>query len=118
KRCQRWKGRSAFLFVLFVLLDLGLLPFAVYQQSHSLILTGAIEIFSLFLFSLGVSNEENAVGVVMALAYIVLWVAIDLWYLSNHPSLSSSQLSILSVILAATIFRLLLFLWRTPFGQR
>ncbi|MFL5654986.1 MAG: toll/interleukin-1 receptor domain-containing protein [Ktedonobacteraceae bacterium] len=118
KRCYRWKGKSAFLLVVFVLLDLGLLPFAVYQQSHSVILTVALEAFSLFLFSLGVSNEENAVGVIMALAYIVIWVGIDLWYLSNHPSLSSSQLSILSVILAATIFRLLLFLWRTPFGQR
>ena len=118
KRCHRWKGKSAFLLVVFVLLDLGLLPFAVYQQSHSAILTVVLGAFSLFLFSLGVSNEENAVGVIMALAYIVIWVGIDLWYLSNHPSLSSSQLSIFSVILAVTIFRLLLFLWRTPFGQR
>ena len=118
QRCKRWKGKSAMLLMVFVLLDLGLLPFVVYQQSHSLILTGAIEIFSLFLFSLGIANEENAIGVVLALAYILIWGSIDLWYLSNHPGFTLLQLYILAVILCAALFRLFLFLWRTPFGQR
>lgn len=118
QRCKRWKGKSAILLILFVLLDLCLLPYAVYQQSHSLILPGVLEVFSLFLFSIGVSNEENAIGVLMALPYILIWIGIDLWYLNYHPSFGSSQLYILLLILFATLCRLFLFLWQTPFGQR
>src|SRR5256714_837352 len=38
-RCRRWKGKSGILLFVFALLDLGLLPYAVSQRSHSSVLT-------------------------------------------------------------------------------
>lgn len=118
KRCQRWKGKSALLLITFFLLDLCLLPYVIYQLTHSSIIAGAAEIFSLLLFSLGVSNDENAIGVLIALPYILLWLGVGLWYLNNHPSSSSLYLFVFLLILAVIILRLFLFLWNTPFGQR
>lgn len=118
KRCQRWKGKSAILLSVFVLLDLGLLPYTVYLRSHSAIITGAVSALSLFFFVSGVSNEENAIGVPFALFYFPLWLIMGFWYLNTYLSLGLSQLSVSLLILLATVCRLFLFLWRTPFGQR
>jgi hypothetical protein len=113
--CRRWKGKSPLLLIMFFLLDLCLLPYVVYQLSHSLTIMGAAEVFSLFLFSIGVSNHENAIGVLMALPYILLWIGMGLWYSNSYRGPSSL---VFLLILAVTILRLFLFLWRTPFGQR
>lgn len=118
RRCKRWKGKSALLFIMFFVFDLCLLPYVVYQITHLSIITVVAEAFSLLLFSFGVSNDENAIGAVMALPYILLWLGMGLWYLNNHPGPDLLQLSIFFLILVVTILRLLLFLWNTPFGQR
>ncbi len=117
-RCKRWKGNSALLLVLFALLDIFLLPYTVYQGSHSPKLTGAIGVLSLFLFSLGVFNEDNAIGVPVALIYFSIWIVMGIWYLNSYLGLGLSQLAIFLLIFFTTIGRLLLFLWRSPFGSR
>ncbi len=117
-RCKRWKGNSALLLVLFALLDIFLLPYTVYQRSHSPKLTGAIGVLSLLLFSLGVFNEDNVIGVPVALIYFPIWLAMGIWYLNSYLGLGLSQLAIFLLIFITTIGRLLLFLWRSPFGSR
>ena len=69
RRCKRWKGNSALLLFLFAILDLFLLPYTVYQRFHSQGLTGAIGVLSLLLFFIGVFNEDNAIGIPIALIY-------------------------------------------------
>lgn len=118
RRCTRWKGNSAFLLSLFALLDLFLLPYTVYQRSQSPKLTGVISVLSLVLFSLGVFNENNAIGVPVALIYFPIWISMGMWYVNSYLGLGLSQLSVLVLILITTICHLLLFLWRLPFGQR
>ncbi len=120
RRCKRWKGKSAFLLVVFALLDIFLLPYTIYLRSHAQNLTAAIVILSLLLFGIGVCNKDNAIGVPIALVYFLIWIVMDLWYLNNYLGSGSSQLSILilTLIFITTMCRLLLFLWRSPFGQR
>jgi len=118
QRCKRWKGKSAVFLFSFALFDLFILPYAVYQQSHSSIITGVMGILSLFLFSMGVFNEDNAIGVTVALIYFPIWIVMGLWFLNSYLGLGLSQLSVFFLICITVIFRLLLFLWRSPFGQR
>ena len=120
RRCRRWKGNSALLLSVFVLLDIFVLPYTVYLRSHAQNLAVAIGVISLFLFGIGVFNEDNAIGVPFALIYFVIWIDMGLWYLNSYPGTGSSQLSILilTLIFITTMCRLLLFLWRSPFGQR
>jgi hypothetical protein len=118
QRCKRWKGKAAVLLFLFALLDLYLLPNAVYQRSHSFIITGATGFLSLFLFASGVSNNENAIGVSLALLYCLIWIGMAPWYLNSYLTLGLSLPFLFLLILSVTLFRLLIFLWHTPFGQR
>lgn len=118
RRCKRWKGKSALLLAVFALLDLFLLPYAMYQRTHSQYLTGAIAILSLFLFFIGVFNEDNAIGIPVALLYFPLWIIIGMGYLNSNLSLGLSQQALFFLVFFLTFGRLLLFLWRSPFGQR
>jgi hypothetical protein len=118
KRCKRWKGKSALLLTVFALLDLFLLPYAIYQRTHSPYVTGAIAILSLLLFCIGVFNQDNAIGIPVALLYFPLWIVIGMGYLNSNPSLGLSQQGIFFLVLLTTFGRLFLFLWRSPFGQR
>lgn len=103
---------------MFALLDLFLLPYGVYQRTHSQYLTGGIAILSLFLFFIGVFNEDNAIGIPVALIYFPLWIAMGMWYLNSYLVLGLSQQAIFFLVFVTIIGRLLLFLWRSPFGQR
>lgn len=118
RRCKRWKGKSAILLFVFALLDLFLLPYATYQHTHSQYVTGGIIILSLFLFFVGVFNEDNAIGIPVALLYFPLWIVIGVWYLNSDLSLGMSQQASFFLVFFTTFGRLLLFLWRSPFGQR
>ncbi len=118
KRCKRWKGNSAILLFVFALIDLFFLPYAVYQHSHSQYLTAAIAILSLLLFGTGVSNQDNAIGIPVALLYFILWIFIGIVYLNSNLGLGLSQQGLFFLILFLTFGRLLLFIWRSPFGQR
>ena len=118
KRCKRWKGKSALLLFVFVLLDLFLLPYAIYQRTHSPYVTGAVVILSLLLFFIGVFNQDNAIGMPVALLYFPIWIVMGLWYLNTDLSLGLTQQGIFFLVLLTTFGRLFLFLWRSPFGQR
>lgn len=118
QRCKRWKGKSAALLFLFALLDLYLLPNAVYLRSHSFITAVAIGFLSLFLFASGVSNDKNAIGVSLTLLYDLVWIGMAPWYLNSYLTLGLSPPFLFLLISLATLLRLLIFLWRTPFGQR
>jgi hypothetical protein len=118
RRCKRWKGNSAFLLFFFALIDLFLLPYIVYLRSHAQNVTGAIGLLSLLLFLIGVFNEENAIGLPIALIYFPIWIAMGEWYLNGYMGVGLSQLFLLILILLMTLGRLLLFLWRSPFEKR
>ncbi len=118
RRCKRWKGNSALLLFLFALIDLFLLPYAVYLRTHAQNITGVIGGLSLLLFLVGVFNEENAIGLPTALIYFPIWIAMIEWYFNSYLGFGLSQLFLLILIFIMTIGRLLLFLWRSPFGQR
>jgi hypothetical protein len=118
KRCKRWKGKSAILLFVLAILDLFLLPYAAYLHSHSPYITGAIVILSLLLFYIGVFNQDNAIGIPVALLYFPLWIIIGLGYLNSNLSLDLTQQGLFFLVLLLTFSRLLLFLWRSPFGQR
>jgi TIR domain len=118
KRCSRWKGKSAFLLFVFALLDLFYLPYAVYQHSHSQYVTVAIALLSLLLFCIGVFNQDNAIGISVALFYFPFLIIIGMGYLNGNLGLGLSQQSLFFLILFLTFGRLFLFLWRSPFGQR
>ncbi len=118
KRCKRWKGKSALLLFIFALIDLFFLPYAVYQHSHSQYVTGAIAILSFSLFGVGVFNEDNAIGIPVALLYFPLWIIIGIGYLNSNLGLGLSQQGLFFLALLLTFGRLLLFLWRSPLGQR
>jgi hypothetical protein len=118
RRCKRWKGNSALLLFLFALIDLFLLPYVVYLRTHAQNITGVIGGLSLLLFLIGVFNEENAIGLPTALIYFPVWIAMVEWYFNSHLGFGLSQLFLLILIVIMTIGRLLLFLWRSPFGQR
>jgi len=90
----------------------------VYQHSHSQYLTAAIAILSLLLFGTGVSNQDNAIGIPVALLYFILWIFIGIVYLNSNLGLGLSQQGLFFLILFLTFGRLLLFIWRSPFGQR
>lgn len=118
QRCRRWKGNSAWLLFFYVLLDLGLLPYLMYQRTLSLQITTVVFGLSAALFFVGVFNKENAVGLSVAVPYFPVWLAMGIWYVNTYLHFSWSQLSILILILIITIGRLFLFQWRSPFGQR
>lgn len=118
RRCKRWKGNSALLLFLFALIDLFLLPYAVYLRTHAQNVTGVIGGLTLLLFLIGVFNEENAIGLPTALIYFPVWIAMVEWYFNSYLGFGLSQLFLLILIFIMTIGRLLLFLWRSPFGQR
>jgi hypothetical protein len=117
RRCKRWKGNSAFLLSLFAIIDLFLLPCTVYLRTHAQSVTGAIGGLSLVLFLIGVCNKENTIGLPIALIfYLPIWIVMGVWYLTSYLGFGLSQLSLLILIFIMTIGRLLLFLWRSPFG--
>jgi TIR domain-containing protein len=118
KRCHRWKGKSAILLFIFAFLDLLLLPYAVFLRSHSSVLLVATGLLSLIFFLLAVFNEENAIGLFLAIPYGFIWFVMAPWYLNSNLNLGLSPVPLFLFIVFAALVRLLLFLWRTPFGQR
>jgi hypothetical protein len=118
RRCKRWKGNSALLLVAFAIIDIFLLPYIVFLRWHAQNIAVALGILSLLLFFLGVFSEENAIGVPIAVIYFPMWMAVSEWYLNSYLRYGLSQLTVLILIFIITICRLLLFLWRSPFGYR
>lgn len=118
RRCKRWKGNSALLLFIFALLDLFLLPYAVFLRTHAQNITGVIGGLSLLLFLIGVFNEDNTIGLPTAFIYFPVWFVMIEWYFNSYLGFGFSQLFLLILIIAMTMGRLLLFLWRSPFGQR
>ncbi len=109
KRC---KSYSAVLLFLFAILDVALLPYAVYLWIHSLILLGAFFCVSLALFIMGVYNTDNAIGVPIAFIYFLLWVVVDIEFLLSYFKWRWSLLTIVMFIAIIPSLRLILFLKR------
>ena len=109
KRCKKY---SAVLLFLFAILDVALLPFAVYLWMHSLILLGAIFCFSLALFIMGVSNTDNAIGVPIAFIYFLSWMVVNIEFVMGYFNLRWSLLTFVVFIAIIPSLRLVLFLKR------
>ena len=62
------------------------------------------------LFSMGVFNIDNAIGVPMALIYFLIWGMIDIKFLAGYFNLRWSLLTICVFIALIPFLRLMLFL--------
>lgn len=109
KRC---KGYSGILLFFFAVLDVLLLPGALYLWAHSWILFGAIVFISFLLFSMGVSNRDNAIGVPLAVIYFSVWGIIDIAFLAGYFNLRWSLLTFCVFLALIPFLRLMLFFKR------
>ncbi len=107
KRC---KGYSAWVMLLFSVLDLMALPYAVVGWLNSQVLFWISLFGSLALFTMGVTNKETAIGILLALLYLLVWFMIGMWFLPGYlnlpwPPIATGILTILISGLRFDLFR-------------